>query len=141
MTAERFTSRSRGDGSSFSGLQMDPVRVLIVDKHPLVREGFRSMLATANDIEVAGEASDGLEAVVWAAEHNVDVVLLDLHMPKLNGLEAARRIKAQRPGTIIVMLTQRSDDASVVDAVQAGASAYLLKDVSCDLLIHDPRGL
>ena len=118
---------------------MGLIRVLIVDKRPLVREGIRTMLATADDIEVVGEASDGAEAVVWAAVHDVDVVLLDLHLRNLDGLEETRRIKAQRPTTAVVVLTAHHDAGIVVDAVQAGASGYLLKDVSRDLLIYTIR--
>lgn len=118
---------------------MDPVRVLIVDDHPAVRESFGSMLATADDIEVVGEARDGAHAAASVAEHDVDVVLLDLHMPGRDGIEAIGRIKARRPAATVVMLTEHSDDASVIDAVLAGASGYLLKDASRDLVIYTVR--
>ncbi|MDO8612853.1 MAG: response regulator transcription factor [Dehalococcoidia bacterium] len=118
---------------------MAPIKTLIVDNRPLVHERLRSMLATADDIEVVGEASDGAQAARWAAGHDVDVVLLDLHMPGRDGLEAIGRIKAQRPAATVVMLTEHSDDASVIDAVLAGASGYLLEDASRDLLIYTVR--
>jgi len=118
---------------------MTPIRTLIVDNHPLVREGIRTMLAGADDIEVVGEASDGAEAVAWAAQHDVDVALMNLHMPNMDGIEATGRIKAQRPTMAVVVLTAYDDDARVVDAVQAGASGYLLKDASRDLLIYTIR--
>jgi DNA-binding NarL/FixJ family response regulator len=115
---------------------MDSVRVLIVDDHPVVREGFRSMVASNQAIEIIGEASDGLEAVAKVAELEPDVVLMDIAMPTLDGIEATRRIKAERPATVVIMLTIHRDDAYVVDAIRAGASGYLLKDASRELLIH-----
>lgn len=118
---------------------MDSIRTLIVDDHPVVREGFRAMLATDQAIEVIGEARDGLEAVAMVAEHQPDVVLMDIVMPNLDGIEATRRIKDQRPSTAVIMLTIYDNDAYVVDAVRAGASGYLLKDASRDLLIHTIR--
>lgn len=118
---------------------MAPIKTLIVDNRPLVRERLRSMLATADDIEVIGEASDGAQAARWTAGHDVDVVLLDLHMPGRDGIEAIRRIKARRPATTVVILTERSDDASVIDAVLAGASGYLLNNASRDLVGYTIR--
>src|SRR3990172_4763415 len=118
---------------------MVPIRTLIADDDPAVRESFGSMLATADDIEVVGEASDGAQAARWTAGHDVDVVLLDLHMPGRDGVEAIRRIKAGPPATTVVTLTEHSDDASVIDAVLAGASGYLLKNASRDLVIYTVR--
>lgn len=118
---------------------MAPIKTLIVDDHPVVREGFRTMLATDQVIEVVGEASDGLEAIAKVAEQEPDVVLMDIVMPNLDGIEATRRIKDQRPSTVVIMLTVYNSDAFVVDAVRAGASGYLLKDTSRDLLIHTIR--
>ncbi len=118
---------------------MTPIRTLIVDNHPVAREGVRAMLAGADDIEVVGEAGDGAEAVAWAAHQDVDVVLVNLHMPNLDGLQATRRIKARHPTTAVVMVAAHNDDACVVDAVQAGASGYILKDASRDLLIYTIR--
>ncbi|MFQ5814323.1 MAG: response regulator [Anaerolineae bacterium] len=118
---------------------MAPIKTLIVDDHPVVREGFRTMLATDQAIEVVGEASDGLEAIAKVAEQEPDVVLMDILMPNLDGIEATRRIKDQRPSTVVIMLTVYNSDAFVVDAVRAGASGYLLKDTSRDLLIHTIR--
>ncbi len=118
---------------------MASIKTLIVDNHPLVREGIRALLAGADDIEVVGEAGDGTQAVAWAAHQDVDVVLLDLHMPGRDGIEAIRRIKARRPAATVVMLTEHSDDASVIDAVLAGASGYLLKDASRDLVTFTVR--
>jgi DNA-binding NarL/FixJ family response regulator len=118
---------------------MVPIRTLIADDHPAVREGIRAMLAGADDIEVVGEARDAAHAAASVVEHDVDVVLLDLHISGRDGIEAIRRIKAQRPAATVVMLTEHSDDASVSDAVLAGASGYLLKDASRDLVTYTVR--
>jgi two-component system response regulator DegU len=118
------------------------IRVLLVDDHPVVREGLRTMLSTALDIEVISEeAVDGLDAVEKANEHRPDVVLMDLRMPNMDGLEATRRIKSQLPSTLIIVLTIYDNDAYIVDAVRAGAGGYLLKDASKDLLIHTIRAV
>ena len=115
--------------------------MLIVDDHPVARDGFRTMLATDQGIEVIGEASDGLEAIAMVAEKEPDVVLMDLRMPNMDGMEATRRIKTQYPNTTVVVLTIYDNDAYVVDAVRAGASGYLLKDASRDLLTHTIRAV
>jgi len=115
---------------------MGKVRVLIVDDHPVAREGFRMMLSTAQNMEVVGEASDGLEAIALVAEKEPDVVLMDLRMPNLDGLEATRRIKAERPHIAVIMLTIYDNEDYVIEAIRAGASGYLLKDTSGELLIH-----
>jgi DNA-binding NarL/FixJ family response regulator len=120
---------------------MEQIKVLIVDDHPVVREGFRAMLSTDQNIEVVGEASDGLEAVVSVAEKEPDVVLMDIRMPNLDGIEATRRIKAEHPSTAVVVLTIYDNDGYVVEAVRAGASGYLLKDTSRELLIHTIRAV
>lgn len=120
---------------------MDKIRVLLADDHPVVREGLRTMLSTASDIEVVAEASDGLQAVKKVKEHQPQVVLMDIHMPNLDGLEATRHIKAQFPSTSVIMLTIYDSDAYVLDAVGAGAAGYLLKDVSEDLLINTVRAV
>ena len=120
---------------------MDKIKVLLVDDHPVVREGLRTMLATTPDIEVVAEASDGLEAVEKANEHQPHVVLMDIRMPNLDGLEATRRIKSQLASTSVIVLTIYDNDAYVVDAVRAGAGGYLLKDASKDLLVHTIRAV
>ena len=120
---------------------MDKIKVLLVDDHPVVREGLRTMLATTPDIEVVAEASDGLEAVEKVGEHRPQVVLMDLRMPNSDGLEATRHIKSQLASTSVIVLTVYDNDAYVVDAVRAGASGYLLKDASKDLLIHTIRAV
>jgi len=120
---------------------MDKIKVLLVDDHPMVREGLQAMLATTPDIEVVAEASDGLEAVEKANEHQPHIVLMDLRMPNLDGLEATRRIKSQLTSTSVIVLTIYDNDAYVVDAVRAGAGGYLLKDASRDLLVHTIRAV
>jgi len=120
---------------------MEKIKVLLADDHPVVREGLRTMLATAKDIEVVAEASDGQEAIDKVNEHQPDVVLMDLRMPNLDGLEATRRIKNQNPSIAIIVLTIYDNDAYIVDAVRAGAVGYLLKDTSRDLLIHAIRAV
>lgn len=120
---------------------MDKIKVLVVDDHPLAREGLRTILATAPDIEVVAEASDGLEAVDKASEHQPHIVLMDVRMPNLDGLEATRRIKSRLPSASVIVLTAYDNDAYVVDAVRAGAGGYLLKDASKDLIIHTIRAV
>jgi DNA-binding NarL/FixJ family response regulator len=105
-----------------------PVRVMVVDDQALVREGLMTLLETASDIKPVAAASDGEEAVELSARHRPDVVLMDLRMPKLDGVEATRRIRAAQPDTEVVVLTTHADEASILDALQAGARGYLTKD-------------
>lgn len=106
----------------------DPVRVLVVDDQALVREGLMTLLAAAPDIEPVGSAADGEEAVALVSRHRPAVVLMDLRMPKLDGVEATRRILASWPDTEVVVLTTHADEASILDALRAGARGYLTKD-------------
>jgi DNA-binding NarL/FixJ family response regulator len=102
-------------------------RVLVADDHPIVRGGIVGLLASADDIDVVGEAVDGLEAVRLAIELEPDVVLMDLRMPRINGDEATARILAARPAIRVVILTTYESDSSILTAIEAGASGYLLK--------------
>jgi DNA-binding NarL/FixJ family response regulator len=105
-----------------------PVTVLIADDHPVVREGLRGMLAAEPAITVVGEAGSGEEAVAMARMHRPDVVLMDLRMPRGDGVQATSGILATAPGTRVVVLTTYETDADIVRAVEAGAAGYLLKD-------------
>ena len=103
------------------------IRVLVADDHPVVRGGIVALLAAADDIEVVGEAVDGQEAVDKALALRPQVVLMDLRMPRLDGDEATARILAANPGIRVVVLTTYESDASILTAIEAGASGYLLK--------------
>ena len=105
------------------------IRVAIADDHAVVRQGLRTFLELQDDVEVVGEAADGQEAVELVARAEPDVVLLDLVMPRVDGIEAIRRIRARSPATRILVLTSFADDHTVLPAVRAGAAGYLLKDV------------
>jgi two-component system NarL family response regulator len=109
--------------------EAEAVRVLIADDHALFRRAIRAVLDDEQDIEVVAEAGDGDEAVLLAAEHAPDVVLLDVNMPKRSGIDAASEIKAQLPSTQVVMFTVSDDEADLFEAIKAGASGYLLKEV------------
>jgi DNA-binding NarL/FixJ family response regulator len=104
------------------------VRVLVVDDQALVREGLMTLLEAAADITPVAAAADGDEAVALCARHRPDVVLMDLRMPKLDGVEATRRIREAQPETEIVVLTTHADEDSILDALRAGARGYLTKD-------------
>ncbi len=114
--------------------------MLIVDDHGVVREGLRAYLELESDIQVVGEAKDGLEAVRRAAELQPDVVLMDLVMPHMDGVDATSRIKQQQPATHVIILTSFLDDERVVPAIRAGATSYLLKDVAATDLARAIRG-
>jgi DNA-binding NarL/FixJ family response regulator len=118
------------------------VRVLIVDDQGLVRAGFRMILEAEDDIEVVGEAADGLEAIAEATRLEPDVVLMDVRMPELDGIEATRRLLANGAvNTKVVMLTTFDMDEYVYDALHAGASGFLLKDVPPEHLIDGIRSV
>jgi len=120
-------------------VNMGRIRALIVDDYPVVREGLRTMLSTDRTVQIVGEASDGAEAVAMVAEKKPDVVLMDIRMPNMDGVEATRQIRDKYPSTAVIVLTMYDSDAYVIDAVRAGASGYLLKDASRELLLHTIR--
>jgi DNA-binding NarL/FixJ family response regulator len=107
---------------------VDRLRVLIADDHPIVRDGLRLLLGSLPDVEVVGEAATGAEAVTTAATLEPDVVVMDLHMPELNGIEATRRLVRAHPDLGVLVLTMFDDDDSDFAAMRAGARGYLLKD-------------
>jgi DNA-binding NarL/FixJ family response regulator len=110
------------------------IRVLIADDHPMVREGLRVFLSLHDQLEVAGEAATGAEAVALAGKVGVDVVLMDLAMPDMDGIQATREIKHLHPKVKVVVLTSFLQTAKVVEAVRAGAVGFLMKDVRPDRL-------
>ena len=112
------------------------IRILIVDDHAIVRKGIRALLSTEKDVEIVGEAADGAEAVALAKTLVPDVVLMDLVMPKMDGIEATRQITAQLQGVRILVLTSFAADDKVFPAIKAGALGYLLKDSGPDELVH-----
>jgi DNA-binding NarL/FixJ family response regulator len=120
---------------------MEAIRVLIADDHLFYREGVRALLATSPDIAVVGEAGTGDEAVARALELAVDVVLMDLKMPGVNGIEATRRLIAARPQIAILVITMFDDDESVFAVMRAGARGYLLKDADQGELIRAIKGV
>lgn len=103
------------------------IRVLIVDDHHVVRQGLEQLLATAGDIEVVGTATNGLEAVEAVGAFGPDVVLMDLSMPELDGVEATRQIAARYPSSRVLVLTSFSEQSRILEAISAGADGYLLK--------------
>lgn len=115
------------------------MRVLLADDHAVVREGLRFMLSTDPEIQVVGEASTGSEALELVEALAPDVVVMDLRMPGMDGVEATRRTKAAHPSIAVVILTVYNDEAHVTEAIRAGASAFLVKDASRELLCHTIR--
>jgi two-component system, NarL family, response regulator LiaR len=115
------------------------IRVLIVDDHPLVRQGIRAFLEAQGDIEVIAEASSGREAIGFAKDLVPDVVLMDLIMPEMDGVETTRRVKEISPRSHIMMLTSYHDDEHIFPALRAGALSYILKDASLEQLAEAIR--
>jgi DNA-binding NarL/FixJ family response regulator len=115
------------------------IKVLIADDHPLVRQALTQLLGAADDIDVVGAAVDGHDAVELARDTSPDVVLMDLEMPRVNGIEATRALKAADPSARIVVLTTFSDRERILSALDAGALGYLLKDAEPDEIIRGIR--
>jgi DNA-binding NarL/FixJ family response regulator len=111
-----------------------PIRILVVDDHSVVRQGLKMFLGLDPDLEIVGEAENGAEAVKLTAELKPDVVLMDMLMPVMDGIEATRAIRGTMPDTEVIALTSVLEDAAVVGAIKAGAIGYLLKDTQSDEL-------
>jgi len=109
-----------------------PIRVLVADDHSVVRKGLRTFLSLDDELEIVGEANDGEQAVQMAQQLRPDVVLMDIKMPKMDGIAATTAIRTELPDTEVIALTSVLEDASVVGAVRAGAIGYLLKDTEAD---------
>jgi two-component system, NarL family, response regulator NreC len=107
---------------------MPPIRILLADDHTVVRDGLRALLEKQPDMMVSGEAADGRDAVHFAEENGPDVVVIDISMPNMNGIEATRRILAARPSTAVVILSMHQDESYILRSLKAGARGYLLKD-------------
>ena len=116
-----------------------PIRILIADDHQLLREGIRNFLSLEPDFEIVGEASNGEEAVTKAMALQPDVMLLDINMPKANGIEVAGRLKESCPGVRILALTIHDDQNYMMNMIQSGAAGYLLKDVEPSMMVQAIR--
>ena len=115
---------------------MKTIRIVLADDHTVVRKGLRLLLESVPHFQVVADASDGRRAIALAEEHRPDVIVIDVAMPVLNGIEAARQISSKMPQTAIVFLSMHSDEAYVIKALKAGAHAYLLKDSAENDLIN-----
>jgi DNA-binding NarL/FixJ family response regulator len=114
---------------------LETLRILVAEDHPLFRKGIISLLASVPEFEVVGEAPTGEEAVVRAAQLQPDVVLMDLQMPEMDGIQATARMRDRHPDIPVLVLTTFDDDANLFGALRAGAAGYLLKDVSSETLV------
>ena len=117
-----------------------PITILVVDDHPLFRKGVIQMLEAEPDLEVIGEAGDGDAALTLACELMPDLILMDVTMPKSNGLKATRRVMHEMPATRIIMLTVNDDDQTLFEAIKAGALGYLLKNLEPEDMVNMVRG-
>lgn len=117
------------------------IRVLVVDDQSLIREGLTIILDSQSDIRVVGQAADGREAISLASRLQPDVILMDIKMPRMDGIKATRQIKEEYAKTQIIILTTYAEDELVFEGIRAGASGYLLKDITRDQLVEAVRGV
>ena len=117
------------------------IRILLVDDHPLVRRALRDILEKESDLHVIGEAGDGRQAIDMTEEHQPDIVIMDISMPVLNGVEATKQIKAANPMTSVLILTVHTDVETIFSILQAGASGYLVKSIFGPEVIHTIRAV
>lgn len=120
---------------------MNTIKIILADDHVVVRQGTRQLLEREHDIEVVGEAGDGEEAVRLASQLKPDMIIMDIAMPKLSGIEATRQIKELLPSAMVLVLTGYDDDEYIFSLLEIGAAGYLLKDVSGDELINAIRSV
>ncbi len=121
--------------------RLSPIRILLADDHPLLRQALRNVLEKEAAFEIIAEASDGTEAVELATEMTPDVVIMDISMPKLNGLQATREIKAKCPSIDVLVLTVHSDSEHILSILQAGAGGYLTKSIYGEEFVHAIRAV
>ncbi len=131
----------RGRKTLLSSRQMNKIKVIIADDHVLFREGTRNLIEQEKDMEVIGEANDGSEAIKLVTELSPHVVLMDIAMPGVNGIEATRQIKASQPSTAVLILTAYDNDQYIIALLEAGAAGYLLKNVSGKDLVNAIRAV
>jgi len=117
----------------------EKIKLLLVDDHSLLRDGLRRIFSLHEDMEVVGEAADGQAACALAKAHKPDVVLMDINMPGMNGIEATRQIKREVPEASIIALTIHDDEEYIYELVKAGVSAYILKDIETNALVEAVR--
>jgi NarL family two-component system response regulator LiaR len=120
---------------------MSSIRVILVDDHTMFREGLRAIINDENDMTIVGEARDGLEALQKVDELHPDVVLMDINMPRLDGVQAARQLSAQHPQVRTIILTMYNEDKYVFESIRAGVRSYLLKDAPVQRLIETIRAV
>ena len=120
---------------------MTPIRILVVEDHPIVRQGLVALLNVVDDVEVVGEAADGIEAVREFETRHPDVTLIDLRLPKMSGVEVIQRLRADHPHARFIVLTTYDGDEDIYRALQAGARAYLLKGMTVEVLISAIRSV
>jgi NarL family two-component system response regulator LiaR len=129
------------EGSEVGSVEAADIRILLVDDHPLVRRALRDILEKEPDLQVVGEAGDGQQAINMTAEYRPDIVIMDISMPVMNGVEATKRIKASTPLTSVLILTVHTDVETIFSILQAGASGYLVKSIFGPEVVHTIRAV